>query len=174
MKNLLILGVAVVMVGGLAGGSTAGVKKIDAPVDDAFLMKAADWNKAAIDASKIAERQASSVEVKNLATHMVKEHTECYEKLATLLKTRKVGIVSGTDPAVKEELKRLAKHEGAAFDRAYMECVVKEHRKAIGMFETQGTAGKQADIRTFAAEALPTLRQHLTQAEKVQKALPQQ
>ena len=172
MKKVLILSVVVALVGGLAGGSTAGVKKLDPTIDNAFLMKAAECNKAAIDAGKIAERQAASSEVKNFAKHMVKEHTMCYDKLAELLKNRKVGIVSGTDPNIREELKRLAKNEGAAFDEAYMQCVVKEHRKAIGMFKAQINTGKEADITSFAKEALPELRQHLAQAEKMTKALP--
>ena len=55
---------------------------------------------------------------------------------------------------------------GAEFDQAYMDEMVKDHEKDIAAFEQQAQAGQDPELRAFAEEALPTLREHLELAER--------
>ena len=64
----------------------------------------------------------------------------------------------------------------AEFDRAYMDHMVKDHKKDVAEFKTQAESGKDPQIKAFAAKTLPTLQEHLKLAEathaEVRKAKP--
>ncbi len=139
--------------------------------DDQFLKDIFVQGHAEIAYSELAERRAANDKVKEFAREMVKEHKRCNEKLAQLLKDRKLAIVAGTEKQTKEEVARLSKLEGANFDRAYMDRMIQDHEKAVAMVQTQTTAAVEADVRAFAKEALPTLKTHLERAKEIAKAL---
>ena len=45
--------------------------------------------------------------------------------------------------------------------------MVKHHKKDVAEFQKEASAGKNETIRTFAADALPTLQDHLKQAREI-------
>ena len=153
MKRVgILLSASVVcwLVAGARGGDP-----VKLPLDNDFLIKAAPCNFAVITISKMAETQGSP-DVKAFAVHVVKDHQASYEKLADLLKTRKVGVVSGTESATKAEIKHLGDLKGADFDREYLKWVIKEHKSGISLCENQIKLGKDADVSAFAKEILET------------------
>jgi putative membrane protein len=138
------------------------------PTDNEFLIKVATCNHAVIAISKMAESQGST-EVKAFAADVGKDHTACKEKLADLFKTRKIGVVAGTEPETKAEVKRLGELKGTDFDREYLKWFIKEHRSSVRLFENQIKAGKDDDLRAFAKEALVGTNKHLQKAEELAK-----
>jgi putative membrane protein len=72
--------------------------------------------------------------------------------------------LSGDAQQKYEEMQQLL---GAEFDEVYMDEMVKDHEKDIELFEQQAESGEDPDLRTFAEEALPTLREHLELAKQV-------
>jgi putative membrane protein len=60
----------------------------------------------------------------------------------------------------REAMDKLAKLSGADFDREYMRNQVKDHEKAVALFERQANSGSDADLKAFATKTLPTLREH--------------
>jgi putative membrane protein len=153
---------------GLASGPRAG-EKLDKPLDKDFLVKVASCNNAEIEISKMAERRTNSAEIKNFANMIQRDHKEAYDKLGQLIKNRNVGVAAGLEPSTREEIKRLGKLEGNNFDRAFLDHMIREHKKAITIFENQASNGKEADIRNYAKELLPDLRKHLKKAEELAK-----
>ncbi|MDB6167658.1 MAG: hypothetical protein JWM88_522 [Verrucomicrobia bacterium] len=67
--------------------------------------------------------------------------------------------------------KRLASKSGADFDKAYLKAIIDEHEDAIKQFEKASKNNDDPAVQSFAAKYLPTLRQHLTQAQELQKTL---
>lgn len=169
MKRVGTLLLAIVVCCLVAGAR--GDDAVKLPLDNDFLVKVATCNHAAIAIGKMAEKQADSADVKVLAVHLVKDHQGSYDKLAELLKTRKVGVVAGTEAETKSTIQRLGKLEGAEFDKEYLQWVVKEHRAGILLFENQIKHGTEADINAYAKETLVTCRNHLQKAEKLAKSL---
>jgi putative membrane protein len=55
----------------------------------------------------------------------------------------------------------LAKLQGAAFDRAYIQHMVNDHEEDVKLFRTEAKHGKDPDLKRFAAHTLPTLEAHL-------------
>ena len=68
--------------------------------------------------------------------------------------------MSAKDQALKDKLNGLS---GADFDKAYMEAMVKDHRKDVSEFQ-RATNSSNADVKSFASETLPTLQEHLQMA----------
>jgi putative membrane protein len=141
------------------------------PLDDNFLIKAAEGDHVEIEAGKLADKHAASPHVKEFAQRLVQDHQKNYDKLAALIKGRKIAIVSGTEKGNREEIDRLSKLQGAEFDREFIRWTVASHQKTIALFENQAKNGKNGDVRSFASESLPAIREHLKRAEELAKSI---
>jgi putative membrane protein len=141
------------------------------PLDDNFLIKAAAADNAEIQTSKLADSRASTQQIKDFAAQVVKDHEKSADRLAKVIKNRKVAIVSGLEKENRDQIDRLSKVRGDQFDREYLHWMVMTHTNAISMFENEAKNGKDAEIRSFADETLPTLREHLKRAEELAKTL---
>lgn len=47
------------------------------------------------------------------------------------------------------------------FDRMYVHMMVPGHRSTVQLFEKYALTGKDPDVRAFAQQTLPTLKEHL-------------
>jgi putative membrane protein len=161
ISTLTILGLMV-----LANGSPAG----DKTTDKEFIVKVASGNNAEIEIGKLADSRAGSTAVKDYANMIVKDHQAAQQKLGELIKKRKIGVATGLEPDVRDEINRLSKMKGTEFDRAFLDHMIKDHKNDIKMFENQAKNGQEADVREFANSLLPDLRKHLQRAEELAKA----
>ena len=62
---------------------------------------------------------------------------------------------------------------GAAFDEGFVAAQIKAHEDAIGLFHQQSTIGVDPDLKAFAAQQLPALREHLQQAQDLRRTMRQ-
>jgi putative membrane protein len=62
---------------------------------------------------------------------------------------------------------RLSKLAGAAFDVAYMRDMVKDHTSDISEFQQEAKSGTDEKLKSFASDTLPTLQDHLKQAQQI-------
>jgi putative membrane protein len=65
----------------------------------------------------------------------------------------------------------LDQKKGAEFDKGYMDQMVKDHKDDIDKFEKEAENGKDAEIKSWAAGKLATLRHHLEEAERIRDGL---
>jgi putative membrane protein len=72
------------------------------------------------------------------------------------------------DSTTKDKLSKLS---GNDFDRAYMADMVKDHVADVGDFQKEGSHGRDTDIKNFAEQTLPTLKDHLQQARSVDSSV---
>ncbi|MGH7249209.1 MAG: DUF4142 domain-containing protein, partial [Pseudomonadota bacterium] len=59
--------------------------------------------------------------------------------------------------------------KGAAFDHRFLSAMASGHEKAIAAFKRESEHGENADVKAFAASALPTLEDHLHKAQDLLK-----
>jgi putative membrane protein len=60
---------------------------------------------------------------------------------------------------------------GEEFDRGFVTAQIRAHQDAISLFEQQASNGGNAELKAFASKQLPALREHLRQAEELQRKL---
>src|SRR5262245_53893014 len=71
-------------------------------LDKEFLLKDAVGNHAEIETGKLADSRSGTAAVKDLAAAIVKDHKAAYDKLAELLKGRKLAVVAGAEAEVRD------------------------------------------------------------------------
>ena len=134
--------------------------------DRDFARRAAEAGAAEIAAGKLAIQKAQSDAVREFGQRMVADHQAGDSKLAEIAKAKNMPLPTTPDRAHEAELKKLDGLSGAAFDRAYMESQVRDHRHVIDMFDRQAKSGQDAELKRFANDTLPTLRAHLAMAQR--------
>jgi putative membrane protein len=92
---------------------------------------------------------------------MVTDHTKANQELAEIAQKKNMPVATDLDPKHRTMADKLAKLQGAAFDREYLLGQVADHEQTVALFKTQIKEGKDADLKTFARETLPTLEDHL-------------
>ena len=100
---------------------------------------------------------------------MVSDHSKANDQLKALASNKNITIP--TDMAAEHKSKRdeLSGLSGEAFDRAYVDAMVADHKKDVDEFKKQSTSNEDPDVRAFAKKTLPTLQQHLRLIERIQK-----
>ena len=59
--------------------------------------------------------------------------------------------------------------QGAEFDKAWAKQMVEDHKEAISKFEMEEKQAQNSELRSFVTMTLPTLREHLAQAQVLDK-----
>lgn len=173
-KSVLALIAIPAFVCAVGAGATAATKKEGAGAAAAsqkFLHEAAVGGMAEVELGKLAQQNASSVAVKDFATQMVTDHGKANQELESLAQKESVALPTQLDAKQTALRDRLAKLNGAAFDRAYMAAMVKDHEKDVAEFRAESKSSTNADVKAFAAKTLPVLEGHLKMAQDVQKKL---
>jgi putative membrane protein len=75
------------------------------------------------------------------------------------------------DKKHQDRLDKMTQLSGNKLDEEYIDQVVKDHQDDVKAFEHQAKDGKDPVLRQFAATTLPTLQEHLAQAEQVKDRL---
>jgi putative membrane protein len=148
-----------------AQGQAAGSANRLAGADNTFVMKAAEGGMAEVQLGNLAKDKASDPAVKSFAQMMVDDHGKANDELKQLAASKGITLPSDTDAKHKAEHDRMSKLSGAAFDRAYMQSMVADHRTDVNEFRRESQRGGDADLKAWAAKTLPTLEHHLQMAE---------
>lgn len=133
-----------------------------------FLKEAAQGGIAEVELAEVAQERATRKEVKELAKKIEDHHKKANDQLKSIAKKKDVDLPDDPAEQHKQTKERLEKLEGPQFDQAYLKTMVQEHQKDIKKFEQQAKA-KDPDVQQFASQTLPTLREHLKQAQTLQK-----
>jgi putative membrane protein len=139
--------------------------------DQAWVMKVAKGGMAEVELGKLAAQKAASDEVKKFGQRMVDDHSKANDELKTIAQGKNITLPADMAPKEKALHDRLAKLSGAAFDRAYMQAMVADHREDVPEFRKEANSGKDADVKAFAAKTVPTLEDHLKMAEQISKTV---
>ena len=140
-------------------------------MDQRFVMNAAAAGMAEVKFGQLAEQRASNPQVKQFGQKMMADHAAANEKLQAA--GTKQGIstpieMSAENQATYDKLSRLS---GAQFDKAYMADMIRDHKLDISDFEREARNGSDPAVKQFAAQTLPTLREHLQLAEKTERSM---
>lgn len=138
--------------------------------DKNFVMKAAQGGMAEVELGQLATQNAKSDEVKQFGQRMVDDHTKANDQLKQVAQQKGVTLPTDLSAKDKAEKDRLSKLQGEQFDKAYMQHMVMDHKKDVAEFKKESTSAKDSDVKNFAAQTLPTLEDHLKQAQQVEKA----
>ena len=169
MIPALLLSAAAVTGCSQMNGLWGGHKTASAADESGFAREAASDGMTEVRLGRLAEERASSPEVKRFAQRMVSDHTAADDRLRTAAEQSEIPLPISPDSQDQAKIDRLATLRGAAFDRAYMDQMVADHRQDVTKFQSEVESPANTRIEQFAQSTLPTLREHLDMAEKVDR-----
>ena len=137
--------------------------------DMAFAAGAARGGLAEVELGQLALEKASSPQVKQFAQRMVSDHTQANEELMQTAKLENFDLPTQIDRKQTSEIERLRGMNGSAFDTAYMQHMEQDHQKDFAEFRMEAQGGHGPGLKNFALKYLPTLQQHLQQAQSIAK-----
>src|SRR6202051_2133179 len=151
--------------------SAATTKSRPAMGDAHFAKEAAQGGMAEVKLGQLAQEKGSSDSLKSFGKRMVDDHSKAGDKLKEVASRESITLPNDLSAKDQATYDRLAKLNGAAFDRAYARDMVKDHETDIAAFQKEASAGKDESLKSFASETLPTLQDHLKQAKEMMKTV---
>lgn len=135
--------------------------------NQAFVTQALTTNKFEVAAGTLATMKSTNAQVKQLAAHIVTDHSAAGTDLADLAKSMELVVPTGIEAQDQTNINILGLLSGTAFDKEFVRMMVQSHEKAIPLFQqaSSNTGVPAADLRRFAENKVPVLQQHLAEAK---------
>lgn len=141
--------------------------------DRQFMIQAAQGGMAEVELGQLAAQRAASEAVRAFGQRMMVDHARSNNELRRLAESKGVQLPTTIDPKDQATRDRLATLSGTAFDRAYMNDMVTDHETDIAQFQQEASQGRDAAVRAWAQQTLPTLQEHLRLARTVDSQVAQ-
>jgi len=137
--------------------------------DRNFIEHAASGGTTEVQEAQVAQGKAQSPQVKQFAQRLIDDHTKNNQQLMTL--AQQLGVTVPTTPTAtdQQEMSKLQSQSGKSFDHAYVQHEVTDHQHDITMFQQEIQNGSDPQVKAFAQQTLPILREHLRLAQQLQK-----
>jgi putative membrane protein len=154
-----------------------GTRKTESKKDDKvakgdrkFIETAAGSGMFEVQVSQLATTRAKSPDVKSFAGMLVDHHTKANDELTQLANAKGVELPAAPPRAMRRDIDKLGKKSADAFDKDFVQNVgIKAHQKDIKEFEKASKDVKDPEVKAWATKTLPVLKEHLAQAQKLQK-----
>ncbi|MCJ8211120.1 DUF4142 domain-containing protein [Mucilaginibacter sp. RS28] len=175
MRKFIWLPAVVLLIAGASCGDNKRAKNFNQQTkvdDDAlqFFTIANEANIAEIKTATIAENNSKNPRVVNYAKMLIKDHTDNRNEMKKIMLDKYVTVGDTVSVEHKMMADSISKLTGLAFDKSYMNMMVKDHQQAIELYKAQ----RQNTLKTlvnFADKSLPKLQAHLDSAKAIVASL---
>jgi len=178
MQSFTWLGAVVCARGLTAGAGPAGNQKPDDPKKDKpfsdaeFVVLAASHGMHEVELGKLAKTNAASSDVRKFGERMVADHTKANEELKAVAAKAGLGLPTMLLSDHRRHIDKFSKLRGAEFDKAYTGHMVHDHHDAVDLFTRATKEAKDPGLKAFAEKTLPTIKEHLELAKKLNESVP--
>ena len=170
-QNMLAGLAAAALIAGTALAQSSSQSANRMTTADKFMTSAAEGGMAEVAMGKIAVQNASDPKVKDFGQRMIDDHTKANDELQQVATRKNVTLPTAPDSKQKTTIARLNNLHGPEFDRVYMADMVKDHKDDVAEFQRASNNETDPDVKAFASKTLPTLQDHLKQAQDVEGQL---
>ncbi|UKJ08535.1 DUF4142 domain-containing protein [Solitalea lacus] len=153
------------------GGTMPEAGTKDMKDDDKFLIETYQAGLFEIEASKLAQKNAASAEVKVLAKKIENDHNKANNQISALAKKNNVSLSNVLTDKNQSKYNDLTALTGKDFDKKYVNEMVDSHKIAIDEFEKKSKNANSPEIQEFAVKTLPTLTAHKAEADVLKEKI---
>ncbi len=150
-------------------GSTA--TRGDAQTAAAFVRAAAASDLYETEASRLAEQRSQNAQVKQFAQRMLRDHGKTTGELKGMLGhlqgVSAQQMTADLDQQHEALLRQLQGAQGAEFDRLFAQQQLQSHQAAVELFRAYAQSGDDARLKQWASQTLPSLEEHLREAQQL-------
>lgn len=139
--------------------------------DQAFISKAMQGGLAEVQLGQLAQQKAQSDDVKQFAQKMVNDHSQMNDKwLKPVAKQMSVSEPKGPSKKDKKLMEKLQGLNGQAFDTAYIQAMVKDHKEDLKDFQGEAQTAQDPNVKQIATQGTDILQKHLQMIEQIAQA----
>lgn len=163
--------VAALLLSAAAGVAPAAAQQNAAlATDSTFILNAASAGLLQAKLGKLAEEKGTSPSVKEFGKRMAADYATANEELAAAAKQSAYPrpVLLRDDKKVAD---RFSGMDRAAFDKAYMEEMLKQHDQQVALFRQESEKGKVAVLKQLASKMLPELEQRQSLATETARSV---
>lgn len=159
--------------------------------DQKFIEEAGQFSAKSIELARMAQGSAADSELRAFAGYLESQHAEISRNIESVAGGVRAFAAPSSVPGGQvgesthgeeapsttatvsndPDMARLATLSGPAFDRAWVELMIRRHPDAILSYRNAEQFGK-AEVQAIAAKDLVVIRRHLQQLETFEKRLP--
>ncbi len=133
-----------------------------------FLNDAVQGDRSESTLGSLIQSRGQSRQVRAYGATLHQDHTAAHAQAVSLAKRMHVHVSDSMMPEARDELAKLRRMNGKAFDREVRRYMIEDHTKDIAEFRSQERHGDH-QTATLARQTLPLLRKHLVLAEALPK-----
>ena len=139
--------------------------------DRRFIEDAAASGMFELQAAQLAATKATDRAVKDYASMMADHHSAANKELMQMANSKGLELPAAPTRAMRRELEHLGKKTGSEFDREFVRKVgIDEHQRDVKRFQKASNDVKDPQLKAWIDKTLPSLEQHLAQAQKLPQA----
>jgi putative membrane protein len=139
-------------------------------MDKKFVSGALEGGMAEVALGKLAAEKATNPEVKQFGQQMVEDHTKLGEQMKPV--AEQIGVKIPTELSKKDKAMeaKLSAMSGAQFDKAYVEMMVKDHKKDYSEFQDEAKSAVIPSVKAAATAGEPVIKSHLDHIQQIAKS----
>jgi putative membrane protein len=135
------------------------------PIDDIqFVERATDRGRAEVNAARDAIPQLKDPQLKQVAEHLVSDHTNATERLSQIATAKGWPV-----PAPRTDDAPPSGTASSDFDAKWVADMIDGHERAAALYRAQAQGAEDDDLRKYARDTLPTIERHLAELRSLQK-----
>lgn len=133
-----------------------------------FVKEAAQSDMFEIQSGQLAATKTQGG-VQAFANQMVSDHTKTTNELKGLAETANTPLPAAMSNSQEDMLNKLKTLKGDDFSKQYVRDQVSAHKTAVSLFHRYANGGRNAQIKAWAGQTVPTLQHHLDMANALNK-----
>ncbi len=138
--------------------------------DKDFLKEAGQGGNFEVQAGQLAMQKSSSDDVKQFGQMMVTDHTKLNDQMKPIAVQAGVKPATGLSGKDKKEMKMLSGLSGDAFDKEYIQTMMKDHVADQKAFKTEATNGQIPAVKDAATQGGTVIDSHLEKIKGIAQA----
>jgi putative membrane protein len=140
--------------------------------DTQFVLAQTENNIAEFQAAQLALQRSQNQSVRDFAGKMITDHTYLQDTLASIAQMHHLQTPAVLTEQHRQMLGQLAQLNGAPFDRAYVDSIVRAHAIMIEELNYQLVHGWDQHISAWVQNTRPIILQHSEIAQQLLASLP--
>lgn len=121
--------------------------------------------------SRMALHLSRNPQVRDFARRMIADHGKANAELKALAESADLKIPATLDPKRQDDLEAL-KNAGGDFPGRYVSLQQQDHRATVALFERYLAEGGNPQLKGFAKQVLPTLKEHQAAIDAIAATKP--
>ena len=139
------------------------------PVDRMFVTKAMQGSMAEVQLGQLTLQKSNNEQVKQFAQRMIDDHTKLNDQMKPVAQQLGVTVPNQVSKNDRKTMAKLQALSGSAYDQAYINDMVKDHKQDLNDFQMEASSGQDQTVKDAATQGSKVIAQHLQMAQQLAK-----